>query len=181
MSGLITDEKICRNIIMSSRKGDAIGCYITERLFANSFLYGYDNIEISTGWYFSSVLKQDRQIIFLYKEKLSNLDRIIAETIKGMEVWQILVTEEAEKIIRLNGDTKGTVYTISEYIKKYSLSERISNSLQTQEEDIIRRKRYCDYLQKESMLVEVANTINVENRFLNRYFYSSNLEFFYQE
>lgn len=157
------------------RTSRAISSYITETLFEICFINGVNNITSSTGWYLSYSPTTHNQYIFVAKNILNELDREIV-SIVDIPVWQIIQTDGHIVLVSLNNDN--VQYEIEEFIASNGLNSRCRRPLNNDQSETDKINNYCQYLHDYNALNHVVDVINLEDVFLNKCFYTTNLDFF---
>lgn len=154
------------------RTKEAYSSYISERLFQKQFLEGR-NINYTTGWWISKV-KENLIYLFLVKEEISDLDKEIIEKVKSSfsEVFHVKYSKDC--IIIQSIDSHST-YTLQEFLEQYEHRE-LETKINHQDNTEIKQK-YFNYFIDNNMYEDVVNEVDVENEFLKKYFYSTNIDF----
>lgn len=162
----------------SCRRTDrAISSYITEELFADCFLNGNQRISaISTGWYYSSVKPGSQCYAFLLKNEVSDLDFEIIGAL-DIPVWQIITDGETIELQNLSGEGNNRL-SLEQFVAEKQLIVKPRKTPNLSEEERTRINRYCLYLNERNALGHVVDTIRAEDNFLNKYFRTTNLDFF---
>lgn len=160
-------------IILNTRTKEALSSYISENYFFNNF--NIDNIEHTTGWW-ASMTRDRKYLIFLVKESLNDLDYKVIEKVKSVVsgIFQLKPTASDIILEDLLQETP-TTYSLEQFLKRWKHHNPEEST--KHEEDFEIKERYWEYFINEGIASKVINQISIENTFLKKYFYSSNIDY----
>jgi len=168
-------------IKLGHRSSKIIGGYVTEYLFIDRFA-NTDNIVYSKDWWFSKSRKNNRKYYFVETNNLSSLDIKVATLLqkKGQECYQLYKDKDSWKVASIVNKEN---YTISEFLIKNSIDEiEKYNVDKTISADEMRQLKRCiEYYKKINVVTDIERSIQIEDAFLNKYFYSSNIDLIIDE
>lgn len=157
--------------ILRRRTSKILGGGVSEKMFLDSFVRP-NNIPFSKGWWLS--MTDDRLFFFAVKNEFSELDNTIRQILSdhSYNVYQIIFRENDCVI----ADSEGNNKTIEEFLGDLDIQTLPDRDSTRQEGELI--DRCIDFYQREGLLTEEARSIYIEDKLLNRYFYSTNIDLF---
>ncbi len=159
---------------LGNRSSKILGGYVTERAFIETFLAGGDILHTSS-WWFS---RRDPHVFyFVTKQELNALDKQVAKMLgdKKIPCFKLYHGDSGLVISTIDGRAQ---YTVEQFVAAYQLrrldkqpsAQRFSVNENTQ------FQRLVAYYQAQDMLPEIERSIQIEDGFLNQYFYTSNVD-----
>lgn len=157
--------------ILKTRSPKKLGGYVSENMFLQRLLKEYPSVEYTKGWWGAYALLDF--YFFVVKDSLNSLDRKIIELLeKNGYTWR--------QVVLCNGEIRLNNYTVSESVKEFLDDHIISHYRQKNREFIYKNTERCiEYLKNNGLLESTANSIFIEENFLNKYYYIINFDLFY--
>lgn len=161
---------------LGNRSSKIIGGYVTENLFVEQFVS--KPIEYTNSWWYSKT-PDGRKFWFVEKEDISELDLKISYRLSaiGQECYQLYLKENEWNIVHF---VTGDEWTIESFVNDQKLQARDKKvgKLDDSEDEITQMKRCIEYYKKKNILEDIERSISIEDSFLNKYFYTSNVDLF---
>ena len=155
---------------LERRSSKILGGYITEQFFIDRFVT--EKLDYTEGWWISKGRGNDKTFYFIVKNELSELDNIIINFLKREKnsIHQIKMIDNEIRIVDSDGEK-----SVHEFANKYKLQE--SRHVPKNIDDDLRRR--CIYYYTETNKIgTIARSIYTEDAFLNKYFFSTNIDLF---
>ncbi len=161
---------------LGNRSSKIIGGYVTEHLFIQTFVK--NRALYSDSWWFSRA-KSGREFWFIEKTDLSVLDWEIIRMLQAenQQCYQLYRVSGVWNIVR--PDT-GWRWKIGTFVEENQLEEiqKSRRAVDHSEDEIAQLKKCIEYYKEENILEDIERSIGIEDLFLNRYFYTSNIDLF---
>lgn len=150
-----------------------LGGGVTEKLFLDTFVTP-NNIPFSKGWWLSMV--GNSVFFFAVKNQLSEFDNTIRNILseQGYDVYQIIFQDNDCVIVDGEGNK-----SIEQFVEDFGLQVlNDDNRSRTGGEPF---DRCIDFYNQNGLLTEEARSIYIEDIFLRKYFYSTNIDLFVED
>lgn len=161
--------------ILKSRNSKMLGSIVSEQVVKDRFIS--KSAEITDKW-FVGLSKKNKQYFFvltLEDDKLSKLDKEVANNLIKNNFFCFKITNDGKKY-KITDLKSGEQFSINKFIKEKKL-ERISKKERKKQKHEGKQMKQCiDYLVKEKRISQVASSIYIEEKLLNKYFYLSNID-----
>ena len=159
--------------IFETRTKDALSSYVSENYFHNNF--SIDSFEHTTGWWVSKT-KDKKYIVFLVKESISNLDFEVIDKVKNCVsgIYQLKYVESNITLVDLLNQTPEN-FSLEQFLKLWEHFNSKEVHKYDQDRDI--KDSYWEYFKKNKIEDKVIKQILIENSFLKKYFYSTNIDY----
>lgn len=163
--------------ILKRRTSKLIGGYVTEHLFSSTF-YNKRGSRITKDWWGSIENNDSGKLhFFVVKNQLEEVDVLFADKLNsaGLDWGQIIVTDDGQWKICANGRE----ISFEQYVYKHNLKSIDDNidSRRTQSDPMM--DECIEYYRKHGLLHHIAQSIQLEDAFLNRYFWTINFDCIY--
>lgn len=161
---------------LGNRSSKIIGGYVTENLFVETFV----NSEVlyTNSWWFSKT-KEGRVFWFIEKKLLSELDFKIISLLqrKGQLCYQLIKDSQNWNITQIS---TGTSWMVEEFVNEHKLQiiPKKARNVDNSADEIKQFERCIEYYKRINILSDIERSINIEDLFLNKYFYTSNIDLF---
>jgi hypothetical protein len=174
-----TDIELAKNKIRT-RTSKVLGGYISEHLFEERFKLNNPELMISKGWFGGIERKESdsdsKYVFFVVKETLSKLDEQVKDMLEtaGFRCLQVFIGGDNRDIIYVKEGTRTQDYrnfVIEEHLKKKTKPAPQPILGDALIEECI--NRFDNY----GVLKGMAESIYVEDGFLNQYYDISNLDY----
>lgn len=165
--------------IIKSRTSKIVGGYITENEFQNRFNKNGTKESSSVWWASVENSKTNALTYFVVCNELSELDKKIYKILTGSGVQCRQIIRYSEEWLIKDIETEMT-RSIDQYVRDHklnSLHDGIKYSGTKHPEDSS-MTGCLDYFRKHNLLMKIARSIELEDLFLNRYFYTTNVDLF---
>ena len=161
---------------LGNRSSKIVGGYVTENLFVKNFVKR--DVLYTKSWWFSKT-KRDKVFWFVEKECLSELDYEIVKLLqeKGYQCYQLFKASDVWNIVQIGTEIS---WSIDEFVNKNNLQmiSKVKREADGSDDEVKQLKRCIDYYKKINLLSDIERSINIEDLFLNKYFYTSNIDLF---
>ena len=159
--------------ILETRTKEALSSYISENYFHNNF--SIDSFEHTTGWWVSKT-KDKKYIVFLVKESISDLDLEVINKVKSCVsgIYQLKYVKSNITLVDLLQQTSND-FSLEQFLKlweHFNFKETIKHN---QDREI--KESYWEYFKSKKIEDKVIEQILIENLFLKKYFYSTNIDY----
>lgn len=161
---------------LGNRSSKILGGYVTEHMLLNAFMSS--DMVCTKSWWFSSANR--KPFWFVEKTALSRLDHKICAllTENGHKCFQLYLEDGRWKIRQIE---TGPVWTVDEFVEAFSL-QKIGKSHKKCDPSAHERKmleKCIAFYRQTGMLEDIQRSIQIEDLFLNQYFYTSNIDLFF--
>jgi hypothetical protein len=159
--------------IFETRTKDALSSYISENYFHNNF--SIDSFEHTTGWWVSKT-KDKKYIVFLVKESISNLDFEVIDKVKNCVsgIYQLKYVESNITLVDLLQHTSNDL-SLEQFLKLWE-HYNFKGAIKHYEDSDI-KDSYWEYFRNKKIEYKVIKQILIENSFLKKYFFSTNIDY----
>lgn len=161
---------------LGNRSSKIIGGYVTENLFVETFVN--NDVLYTNSWWFSKTNK-GKVFWFVEKKCLSELDLEIVRLLqaKGQKCYQLVKVSEVWNILQIG---TGNNWSVEEFVSEYNLQiiPKSPRNIDNSSDEIKQLKRCIEYYKRINLLLDIERSINIEDLFLNKYFYTSNIDLF---
>ena len=163
---------------LGNRSSKILGGYVTENLFTDLFVKG--KVPYTQAWWFSKARYRGTDC-FVEKKELSKLDRRIASMLgqMGQDCYQLFLVGE-EWRIRPVGAEENAPWTLADFIAREDLTPifRKTGAVDRSPDEMRQLARCVEHYEGLNILKDIERSISIEDLFLNRYFYTSNIDLF---
>ncbi len=169
---------------LRTRTSKILGGYLSEHLFENKFIEMNPGQSFSKGWFGGCERLIDNTygdlVFFIVKETLNDLDIKVKERLEqnGFRCMQAFLGGASRDIIYVI--EKGRVYDYRDYIIEKNLVSKNQNKPKPIYNDVLIEK-CIEHIQNYGILKEVAESIFIEDEFLNQYHKISNLDYLVED
>ena len=165
---------------LGKRNSKILGGYVTENLFSELFIQK-NKIPYTKEWWFSKTI--DRKIFwFVEKNELTPLDLKIKDILQkwGYECYQLYFIGDSWEILSLG---TGNQWNVEQFVEEHKIvkvnkKNNKSDLSDCTADEINQLKRCVEYYKKYNLLEVIKKSIDIEDSFLNKYFYTSNIDLF---
>lgn len=164
---------------INTRSDKAISSYVTENEFKSRFLMS-EFLTYTEGWWFGLSRRQRKKYFFVRKNELGDLDNEIITILKNNNYKNVFQVRLDNRHITIIDPMDGYVWEIDEFLQdNYEFIRRGEMQEPSCMNQITRKKRehYYNYLVEHAIDEGVRESIFVENKFLNKYFNITNIDF----
>lgn len=167
--------------LLGNRSSKILGGYVTEHMLLETFMSS--DMVYTKSWWYSSANRQS--FWFVEKATLSRLDHRICDllTANKHRCFQLYLDDDQWKICEIK---TGAIWTVDEFIGEFSLKKikkgTRNKSTPSADEKSYERKmleKCITFYQQTGMLEDIQRSIQIEDLFLNQYFYTSNIDLFF--
>lgn len=159
--------------IFETRTKDALSSYISENYFHDNF--SIDSFEHTTGWWVS-MTKDKKYIVFLVKDSISNLDFEVIDKVKNCVsgIYQLKYVESNITLVDLLQHTSNEL-SLEQFLKLWEHYNSIGAVKHDEDSEI--KDSYWEYFRNKKIEYKVIEQILIENSFLKKYFFSTNIDY----
>ena len=158
-----------KDVLLNKRTKEALSSYISENLFEKRFL-NESKVLFSKDWWYAD--GGQKKYWFITKNLLSDLDKEISNLIKQTEKFQVILNGDEISIRDLNTKRE---FTVKSFLESYPHIARKNHKGDIKNQKI--KDKYYTYFLKNNLLDNIEKSIFLEDEFLNKYFYTSNIDF----
>ena len=178
MVDLFVNAENAEKFLIEKRTSNAISSIITEDYFRKIFLHKNNAIKKkTTGWYYTISVTDKEPYIFILKEDLNELDIEIIKKIEG-NIWQIFINETDLYLGKIEQARISERFSMEDFITKYKLNVKVRENKQSSKLEQAKSISYCQYLNEKGQLIQASSIAYIEDYFLNKYFFVTNIDFF---
>lgn len=157
---------------LRTRTSKILGGGVSEQMFLEEFVIPL-NMQYSKGWWISLNRYDNSVLFFIVKNDLSAFDNEILHVLleNDQEVFQIVCLDDHYEI-----GSNNRFESIEDFLDDRGITiEGLPNRRRHNDEML---NRCIAYYNRIGMLTAEARSIRIEDTFLNRYFYTSNIDLF---
>lgn len=159
--------------LLNTRTKEALSSYISENYFHKNFKM--DKINHTTGWWISKT-RDNRYIIFLVKDIINELDFEVIGKMKNVVsgIYQLKLTDSGMILTDLL-QQPNIDFSLEQFLKLWN-HHNSKGAIEHKENSEIKNS-YWEYFKNEKIEYKVIKQIKIENQFLKKYFYSTNIDY----
>lgn len=172
----MTEELKKAHALLGDRSSKILGGHVTERMLLDTFM-SPDMVYTKSWWYSSA----NRQCFwFVEKAELSGLDFKISDLLRAKEhrCFQLYLVGDSWKIHEIKTDR---IWNIHDFVRDFALKKIEKSSVRSEPSDHESKilEKCISFYQQNGMLEDIQRSIQIEDLFLNQYFYTSNIDLFF--
>ena len=161
--------------LLGNRSSKILGGYVTEQMLLETFMT--PELVYTKSWWFSRANRETYW--FVEKSQLSELDLRICAMLesKGNNCYQLYLDQGQWVVKKLSS---GECWTVPGFVEAHSLKKLCKTKKETtvSEHEQKLLTKCITYYGATGLLPDIQRSIQIEDSFLNQYFYTSNVDLF---